>query len=67
MKKALILLAVLTVGAMATAQEVKIKRGKVTMSEADYNLLKRNRRLMPTNKPRRPSTRRWQATRSNSR
>ena len=40
MKKALILLAVLSVGAMATAQEVKIKRGKVTMSEADYNLLK---------------------------
>lgn len=40
MKKVLILLAVLTVGAMATAQEVKIKRGKVTMSEADYNMLK---------------------------
>ncbi len=40
MKKVLILLAVLTVGATATAQEVKIKRGKVTMSEADYNMLK---------------------------
>ena len=41
MKKAFILLAILTVGmAAATAQDVKIKRGKVTMSETDYNLLK---------------------------
>ena len=40
MKKVLILLAVLAVGVAATAQDVKIKRGKVTMSEADYNLLK---------------------------
>lgn len=36
----MILLAALAVGAMATAQEVKIKRGKATMSEADYHMLK---------------------------
>ena len=40
MKKVMILLAALAVGAMATAQEVKIKRGKATMSEADYHMLK---------------------------
>jgi len=40
MKKTLIIVALLTVGITAMAQEVKIKRGKVTMSEADYNMLK---------------------------
>ena len=40
MKKVMILLAALAVGAMATAQEVTIKRGKATMSEADYHMLK---------------------------
>ena len=46
MKKAFILLAILTVGmAAATAQDVKIKRGKVTMSEADYNVLKQKAEL----------------------
>lgn len=40
MKKTLIIIALLTVGITAMAQEVKIKRGKVTMSEADYNMLK---------------------------
>ena len=46
MLKAFILLAILTVGmAAATAQDVKIKRGKVTMSEADYNVLKQKAEL----------------------
>ena len=40
MKKVLIVIAALTLGLAATAQEVTIKRGKVTMSEADYNMLK---------------------------
>jgi FKBP-type peptidyl-prolyl cis-trans isomerase len=40
MKKTIIIVALLTVGITAMAQEVKIKRGKVTMSEADYNMLK---------------------------
>ena len=40
MKKVFVLLLTLTVVAAAMAQDVKIKRGKVTMSEADYNLLK---------------------------
>ena len=40
MKKVMILLAALAVGGMATAQEVTIKRGKATMSEADYHMLK---------------------------
>ena len=40
MRKVIILLAILAVGMTATAQDVKIKRGKVTMSEADYNVLK---------------------------
>lgn len=40
MKKTFIILAALALGFAATAQEVTIKRGKVTMSEADYNMLK---------------------------
>ena len=40
MKKVFIVIAALTLGWAATAQEVTIKRGKVTMSEADYNMLK---------------------------
>lgn len=40
MKKTLIIAALLVIGVTAMAQDVKIKRGKVTMSEADYNLLK---------------------------
>lgn len=40
MKKTFIILATLALGFAATAQEVTIKRGKVTMSEADYNMLK---------------------------
>lgn len=40
MKKALIIVAVLALGFTATAQNVTIKKGKVTMSEAEYNLLK---------------------------
>lgn len=40
MKKIVLLVAVVALGWAATAQDVTIKRGKVTMSEADYNLLK---------------------------
>lgn len=40
MKKTFIILAALALGFAATAQEVTIKRGKVTLSEADYNMLK---------------------------
>ena len=40
MKKVFLLLAVCTLVCTATAQDVKIKRGKVTMSEAQYNELK---------------------------
>ncbi len=40
MKKTLITVIVLALGFVATAQEVTIKKGKVTMSEADYNLLR---------------------------
>lgn len=40
MKKVFIVIAALTLGLAASAQEVTIKRGKVTMSEADYNMLK---------------------------
>ena len=40
MKKIILTLAVLALGFAATAQEVTIKKGKVTMSESDYNLLK---------------------------
>lgn len=40
MKKTLIIIAALTVAWAASAQEVTIKKGKVTMSEADYNTLK---------------------------
>ena len=40
MKKTLFIALLLAVGVTAMAQEVTIKRGKVTMSEADYNLLK---------------------------
>ncbi len=40
MKKTILIIAVLTLGMAVTAQEVVIKKGKVTMSEADYNLLK---------------------------
>ena len=40
MKKILLAIAMLAMGYMVTAQEVTIKKGKVTMSEADYNMLK---------------------------
>jgi FKBP-type peptidyl-prolyl cis-trans isomerase len=40
MKKTLIIAALLVFGLTAMSQDVKIKRGKVTMSEADYNMLK---------------------------
>ena len=40
MKKTILIIAVLTLGMAVTAQEVVIKKGKVTMSEADYNMLK---------------------------
>lgn len=40
MKKTLIILAALIFAGAVSAQDVKIKHGKVTMSEADYNLLK---------------------------
>ena len=40
MKKIILTIAVLMLGFAATAQDVVIKKGKVTMSEADYNLLK---------------------------
>lgn len=40
MKKTLIMVAVLLLGVAASAQDVKIKKGKVTMSEADYNIMK---------------------------
>ena len=40
MKKIVLLVAVVALGWTATAQDVTIKRGKVTMSEADYNMLK---------------------------
>lgn len=40
MKKTFIIIAVLALGITATAQNVTIKKGKVTMSEAEYNLLK---------------------------
>lgn len=40
MKKTILIAAILMLGVTASAQDVKIKRGKVTMSEADYNMLK---------------------------
>lgn len=40
MKKSIIIIAALTLAFAANAQEVTIKKGKVTMSEADYNTLK---------------------------
>ncbi len=40
MKKTFIIAAALVMGFSAMAQDVTIKRGKVTMSEADYNILK---------------------------
>ncbi len=40
MKKTILIVALLLLGATVIAQEVKIKRGKVTLSEADYNTLK---------------------------
>ncbi len=40
MKKTLIIAVLLVFGLTAMSQDVKIKRGKVTMSEADYNMLK---------------------------
>lgn len=40
MKKTFIIAAALMLGLTATAQEVKIKKGKAIMSEADYNILK---------------------------
>ncbi len=40
MKKTIFLAALLVFGVTAMSQEVTIKRGKVTMSEADYNMLK---------------------------
>lgn len=40
MKKTILIAAILMLGVTVSAQDVKIKRGKVTMSEADYNMLK---------------------------
>lgn len=40
MKKTLLIAALISLGITTMAQDVKIKRGKVTMSEADYNMLK---------------------------
>ena len=40
MKKVIIILAAVCLAWAASAQDVTIKRGKVTMSEADYNMLK---------------------------
>lgn len=40
MKKILLTLTILILGTALNAQQVTIKKGKVTMSEADYNLLK---------------------------
>lgn len=40
MKKIILIITVLTLGMAVSAQEVVIKKGKVTMSEADYNMLK---------------------------
>lgn len=40
MKKTLLIAALISLGVTTMAQDVKIKRGKVTMSEADYNMLK---------------------------
>ena len=40
MKKIILTLAIVLLGITVSAQEVTIKRGKVTMSEADYNMLK---------------------------
>ncbi len=45
MKKTIFLAALLVFGVTAMSQEVTIKRGKVTMSEADYNLLKQKAEL----------------------
>ena len=40
MKRIILTIAILALGMAVSAQEVKIKKGKVTMSEADYNILK---------------------------
>lgn len=40
MKKTLVIAAALLLGFAANAQDIKIKKGKVTMTEADYNMLK---------------------------
>lgn len=40
MKKIILTLAIMALGITVVAQNVTIKRGKVTMSEADYNILK---------------------------
>lgn len=40
MKKIILTLAIMALGITVVAQNVTIKRGKVTMSEADYNMLK---------------------------
>ena len=40
MKKIILTLTVLLLGTTLCAQQVTIKRGKATMSEADYNMLK---------------------------
>ena len=40
MKRITLILSLLILGTAVSAQEVTIKRGKVTMSEADYNMLK---------------------------
>jgi len=45
MKKVSILLIALAFGFVAMAQEVTVKKGKVTMSEADYNILKQKAAL----------------------
>lgn len=50
MKKTILIAAILLLGVSATAQDVKIKRGKVTMSEADYNMLKQRADLYETTK-----------------
>ena len=40
MKRIILTLSILLLGTAISAQQVTIKRGKVTMSEADYNMLK---------------------------
>lgn len=40
MKRIILTILILSVGITANAQDVKIRKGKVTMSESDYNMLK---------------------------